>query len=253
MTLEITNSNTLLETTQQSQPLIVDIGYNDIRSVQIAVESDAIRAENAALAAETARDEAVAQVNVPTDLAYDIASRVLSSSTGADATLPLVSSGAAGLAPASGGGTTNFLRADGTWSAPGVGAITYADATLQNDVELTANNTWYSGPSITIGAGTWLVFATGHYRRNSTTAAGVVVRVWNGSAAVANGGASHPSLNGSELQVPAFAPVVLTGSTTLTLQMLATTGGAGISYMKAQTQSSAQGTIATRICAIRLA
>lgn len=29
-----------------------------------------------------------------------------------------------GCAPASGGGTTNFLRADGTWTAPGGGAIT---------------------------------------------------------------------------------------------------------------------------------
>lgn len=26
-----------------------------------------------------------------------------------------------GLAPASGGGTTNFLRADGTWTSPGSG------------------------------------------------------------------------------------------------------------------------------------
>lgn len=56
-----------------------------------------------------------------TDLTYTAATRVIASSTGADATLPLVSSGDAGLAPASGGGTTNFLRADGTWAAPGGG------------------------------------------------------------------------------------------------------------------------------------
>jgi hypothetical protein len=34
-----------------------------------------------------------------------------------------VSSGTAGLAPASGGGTTNFLRADGTWVSPGSGGV----------------------------------------------------------------------------------------------------------------------------------
>lgn len=34
------------------------------------------------------------------------------------ALLDAVTSGAKGLAPASGGGTTNFLRADGTWAAP---------------------------------------------------------------------------------------------------------------------------------------
>jgi hypothetical protein len=53
-----------------------------------------------------------------TDLSYTAATRVLASSTGADATIPLVSTGDAGLAPASGGGTTNFLRADGTWATP---------------------------------------------------------------------------------------------------------------------------------------
>ena len=56
-----------------------------------------------------------------TDISYDAASREVRSSTGADATLPLVTSSAAGLAPASGGGTSNFLRADGTWADPGGG------------------------------------------------------------------------------------------------------------------------------------
>lgn len=65
-----------------------------------------------------------AQVNVPTDLSYTAGTRVLASSTGTDITLPLVTTGDAGLAPASGGGTTNFLRADGTWSAPAGGSAT---------------------------------------------------------------------------------------------------------------------------------
>ncbi len=45
------------------------------------------------------------------------------------AALPLVSSSKAGLAPATGGGTTNFLRADGTWAAPpgGGGGISDGD------------------------------------------------------------------------------------------------------------------------------
>lgn len=56
-----------------------------------------------------------------TNLSYTAATRVIASDTGTDATLPLVTSGDAGLAPASGGGTTNFLRADGTWAAPSGG------------------------------------------------------------------------------------------------------------------------------------
>ena len=56
-----------------------------------------------------------------TNLGYTAATRILTSDTGTDVTLPLVSSSDAGLAPASGGGTTNFLRADNTWAAPGGG------------------------------------------------------------------------------------------------------------------------------------
>ena len=53
-----------------------------------------------------------------TDLGYVAATRLLTSSTGADVTLPLFTSTDAGLVSGSGGGTSNFLRADGTWTAP---------------------------------------------------------------------------------------------------------------------------------------
>ncbi len=43
------------------------------------------------------------------------------SATAQTALFDVFTSGAKGLAPASGGGTSNFLRADGTWAAPGGG------------------------------------------------------------------------------------------------------------------------------------
>ena len=66
-----------------------------------------------------------------TDLTYTAATRLLASSTGTDVTLPLFSSTDAGLAPASSGGTTNFLRADGTFAAPPGGStdLSYTAAT----------------------------------------------------------------------------------------------------------------------------
>lgn len=77
-----------------------------------------------------------AQVNVPTDLTYTAATRLLASSTGADVTLPLMSTSEAGLVPASGGGTTNFLRADGVFAAPpsggGSGGNSAADVLYMN-------------------------------------------------------------------------------------------------------------------------
>lgn len=70
-----------------------------------------------------------AQVNVPTDLSYTASTRLLESSTGADVTLPLFTSTNAGLVGGSGGGTSNFLRADGTWAAPAtVGSTLYLNA-----------------------------------------------------------------------------------------------------------------------------
>lgn len=65
--------------------------------------------------------ELAASVNVPTDLSYTAATRLLASSTGADVNLPIFTGTEAGLVPASGGGTANFLRADGTFAAPGGG------------------------------------------------------------------------------------------------------------------------------------
>lgn len=84
-----------------------------------------------------------------TDLTYTASTRLLASSTGTDATLPLFSSTDAGLAPASSGGTTNFLRADGTFAAPPGGTPGGSTTQVQfnnagafgGDVDLTWNST----------------------------------------------------------------------------------------------------------------
>jgi hypothetical protein len=84
-----------------------------------------------------------------TDLSYTAATRVIASSTGTDATLTLVTSTNAGLAPASGGGTTNFLRADGTFAAPPGGSPGGSTTQVQfnnagafaGDADLTWNST----------------------------------------------------------------------------------------------------------------
>lgn len=81
-----------------------------------------LAAVNTALA--SAREEIAALALVsggvgdPTDLGYTAATREITSSTGTSATIPLVTSDDAGLAPASGGGTKAFLRADAAWVAP---------------------------------------------------------------------------------------------------------------------------------------
>jgi len=103
-----------------------------------------------------------AQVNVPTDLSYTAATRILASSTGADVTLPLFTSTEAGLAPLSGGGTSNFLRADGTWAAPaGGGGSTIYYGHLQADYTLTSTTAvqklfnWSTNGALTLPTGVY--------------------------------------------------------------------------------------------------
>ena len=53
-----------------------------------------------------------------TNLSYITGTRTITSDTGTNAILPLFSNTDAGLTGASGGGTVNYLRADGTWASP---------------------------------------------------------------------------------------------------------------------------------------
>ena len=70
-----------------------------------------------------------------TNLSYDAATRTVASDTGTDATLPLVTSSEAGLVPATGGGTTNFLRADGTFAAPPSGTDINGQTEIQSALD----------------------------------------------------------------------------------------------------------------------
>jgi hypothetical protein len=53
-----------------------------------------------------------------TNLAYVASTQTVTNDNGTGFVIPLYTSTDAGLVPGSGGGTANFLRADGTWSAP---------------------------------------------------------------------------------------------------------------------------------------
>ena len=105
-------------------------------------------------------------ITAAANVAISIASTAISDSTAAGrafltaataaaqtALLDVFTSGAKGLAPASGGGTTNFLRADGTWTAPAGGAsITVQDEGSNITTALATLNFVGAGVTVTGGA-----------------------------------------------------------------------------------------------------
>jgi len=96
--------------------------------------------------------QSLQKAEAATNLSYDAPTRVLASSTGADAALPLVTTGAAGLVPTAPNDTAQFLRGDGVWAAPpGAGTLdglTDVDTTgAASGNALVFNGTgWVDGP-----------------------------------------------------------------------------------------------------------
>jgi len=99
---------------------------------------------NSTLASNVATNNAKVS-NVDTNLSIGVKTATtldVNSSDGTNATIPSLTTTDAGLAPASGGGTTNFLRADGTWANPasGAGFLT----TTVSPAQITANQNDYT-------------------------------------------------------------------------------------------------------------
>lgn len=115
--LSVATAKTLLNLTgtnsgDQTITLTGDVTGSGTGSFAATIASDAVtNAKLANVATATIKGRVTAATGDPEDL------------TGTQATtlLDVFTSSVKGLAPASGGGTTNYLRADGTWAAPAGG------------------------------------------------------------------------------------------------------------------------------------
>lgn len=110
--------------------------------------------------------------------------------------LPIFGTGAAGAVPASGGGTTNFLRADGAWAAPPGGGgggfsdpmTTAGDLMLRNGSNVTARLPIGSASQVLTvvgGAPTWATAAGGGGGGSGAAASGpryTAPPAWSGGA-----------------------------------------------------------------------
>jgi hypothetical protein len=137
---------------------------------------------------------AIAALAPAANLAYDEATRLLSSSTGQDVTLPLFSPTLAGLVAASGGGTTTFLRADGTWASPPGGGGTVTSVSLSAPTGFNV-----SGSPVTSTGTLALSFAAGYSlptdtRQADWDAAFTQRRSWDGGNQHLNAATGRASL-----------------------------------------------------------
>lgn len=97
--------------------------------------------------------------------------------TGTQATtlLDAFTSALKGLAPASGGGTTNFLRADGSWAAPPSGGVTDGD---KGDITVSSSGTvWTIDAGVVSYAKIQNVSATDKLLGRSTAGAGSIEEI----------------------------------------------------------------------------
>ena len=180
--------------------------------------------------------------------------------TQATALLDAFTSAAKGLAPASGGGTTNFLRADGSWAAPVVPtdwAIRILDATqaMAND---TTVQPWFStAGGLALDADSTYEFEGSFFSLNGATShglnmqfaniAGAVIQ-WNSSGAKVTATAQATALRRTATNTFATNRNVTTASTVAGSAVrvwgtVRTTGAGTLTPNVAQTAASGSFTV----------
>lgn len=101
-----------------------------------------------------------------------------------------VAGGAAPTLPTQTGNSGKFLTTNGTsasWGTPSAGSLTSGSNYLAADVTMTTNGTYYDGPTLTLGAGTYLL--TGSIQVSASTAASRTwgAKLWDGTTAISSG------------------------------------------------------------------
>jgi hypothetical protein len=147
------------------------------------------------------------------------------------------------------GGAWRYL---GPYTPPAYPTLTSVSSVLGADVAIAIANTWYTGASVALTAGTWLL--TGHITINRTT-----TTAWTASARLrdnAGGGVNYASAGSYRASVannihtlPLTAVVVAAGAVTIDMQATANQTG----VIKAALVTNAAGNTATQLHAVRIA
>lgn len=158
----------------------------------------------------------------------------------------------------SSGTVYSFMFVNGVWREQGgapVPNLSPLSTALSADVAMTVSSTWYSGPAVSLTAGTWLV--VGHIQFKAATAADIKFNARlrdNATSPVSHASAETivHNLNPNNTSLFVQALISASGALTVTLQGTTDTGAAS-TYIAAQTPDNAQGNTATIISAIKVA
>lgn len=130
----------------------------------------------------------------------------------------------------------------------GTPTLAYQTSTLGGDVSLSSVS-WSPGPSVTFGAGTWLVIGSATVQTTGNTANEHVARLHDGTTELASSQNGHLRAVGVCSSLVVQAVVVAAGSTTVTLQARDTASASNLKATAPSTSSPG----ASKITAIQLA
>jgi hypothetical protein len=104
-----------------------------------------------------------------------------------------------------------------------------------SNVTMTTSSTWYSGPSVTLGVGTWDI--SGNISMTGTAASThlYAARIYNGTTAISSGHGAIPNAGDRQITITmSSTPVTITsGTVTYTIQGYASQNSAAINYLTA--------------------
>jgi hypothetical protein len=148
-------------------------------------------------------------------------------------------------------GVTQDLSADRTWTVS-AGAITNFEGTLAADVTMSATNTWYTGASVSLTAGTWLINAHITLNRAATTAQQYQTRIHDttNNVSYASSQQYQASVSNAPVSMSLTAIITIAGSASLAIQAASSTSTNNL--IKAATLANSSGNNATQITAIKL-
>ncbi len=182
------------------------------------------------------------------NLSYNPTTRSLDISPGTGTTLPVFSDAQAGLVPGgSGGDSTLYLRGDGEWASSG-GTATFVEGTISSNISIPSINTWVSGPSVLLTAGTWLVTCNLSVTRSAFGDTYFYGRISTGTTHFIAGVSKTKSNNPKPANMSLTSMINLTGTTTIYGQVAASKTGGSIN-----STISLSGVVdATKLTAVKL-